>query len=793
MAFVKNDSGIVDGGATSSATIVIALAATAAAGSTIVGIVAWDNAGSATISSVTDDKSNTYNLETKLLDTTDNENVQCFSLSNINNSPQTVTVNLTVSSQGRSGLIEAWTGALAASDARSSGGRGGQYQGSVGTGTNAITSTAFTPADNGCLIWGATADTSAVASTVSAGTGFTLGTNNSATTGVTAALTSENLTQATAASIAATFTQTATTQRCNSMIAFKPAATASNPFYKLDWGVQRDLLGVDLRHYVRSPSQFPNPIPFQDQQQRHTRQVPLIGPPQSLPLNLNLFKNPIPFNQFEWGLQRFTLPRAPDASLQTNLNLFKNPIPFLVTGQFSPQVRLPAPQQQLNTAILQTVIVTNPFYTKDFSVPFAPIIAKGQIYSNTLINLLAQPLNIPDWSRSNFLSPRAPDGTQQTNINLFTNPVPFNQYEWDRTQERTILPDSNLPNIVLLNPVTGTPFSQLDWPKGSSIPQILPDVSNMTVIVLPDAGPIPFAQYDWNKPNSVTIPAPINFPNTVIQSQVVVTNPPFYIQDWSKTEFLPSIPSPLMGLNLNLFTNSIPFGPFDWTNSAFFFPSRAKAGPGDPPNLLTTSLAVVVNPFYTQDFSTTQRLPSVPSPAMGSNQNLFTNPVPFNKSDWTYYYPVRLIISDQNNLPNIVGTNPSQPSTPLGLFYWTDWNTVKAPVILVPDQDNLPNLVLLINPPSPFPSIGPGGTKRWKEGYEALRAGDVIPRSMPVVSSNISEIGYDPEKKELTVEFRTYKYEKVKPRQAKELVKSDSYGKYFQNNIKGKYPTTRIK
>ncbi len=104
-----------------------------------------------------------------------------------------------------------------------------------------------------------------------------------------------------------------------------------------------------------------------------------------------------------------------------------------------------------------------------------------------------------------------------------------------------------------------------------------------------------------------------------------------------------------------------------------------------------------------------------------------------------------------------------------------------------------PNVVLQPIIPPPFPVFGPGGTKRWKEGYEALRAGDAIPRSMPVVSSNISEIGYDPEKKELTVEFRTYKYENVKPRQAKELVKSDSYGKYFQSKIKGKYPTTRIK
>lgn len=233
MAFTKNDSATANGGGASTATMT--LSGAAASGSTIVGCYSWDNSTSVTITSVTDNASNTYNLETKLLDTTDGQNFQCFSLSNINNGPTIITVHLSASVGGQSGLIEAWTGAAAVADARSTGGHGGQYQGSVGTGANAVSSGSFTPADNGCLIWGATGNTQATGATDTAGTGFAIGTHNAGTTGSTASLTTEFQTQGTAASIAATFTQSVTSQRCNSMIAFKPAggaaflASANNP------------------------------------------------------------------------------------------------------------------------------------------------------------------------------------------------------------------------------------------------------------------------------------------------------------------------------------------------------------------------------------------------------------------------------------------------------------------------------------------------------------------------------------------------------------------------------------
>jgi len=108
---------------------------------------------------------------------------------------------------------------------------------------------------------------------------------------------------------------------------------------------------------------------------------------------------------------------------------------------------------------------------------------------------------------------------------------------------------------------------------------------------------------------------------------------------------------------------------------------------------------------------------------------------------------------------------------------------------LVGRNTDQPNVVLQPIIPPPFPSIGPGGTKRWKEGYEQLRTG-TAPLPIPIVSSNLSSIVYDEDSKELTVEFKTYKYEKVPAKKVRGLL---SAGGYFQQNIKGKYPTTRIK
>lgn len=59
----------------------------------------------------------------------------------------------------------------------------------------------------------------------------------------------------------------------------------------------------------------------------------------------------------------------------------------------------------------------------------------------------------------------------------------------------------------------------------------------------------------------------------------------------------------------------------------------------------------------------------------------------------------------------------------------------------------------------------------------------------PVVSSNITHIGYDPATKELGVKFKSgklYKYHPVTLEDYTELINADSIGGYFANHIKNK-------
>lgn len=65
----------------------------------------------------------------------------------------------------------------------------------------------------------------------------------------------------------------------------------------------------------------------------------------------------------------------------------------------------------------------------------------------------------------------------------------------------------------------------------------------------------------------------------------------------------------------------------------------------------------------------------------------------------------------------------------------------------------------------------------------------------PVNSSQISYIGYDEETKELFITFKngsTYKYEDVPEDIYKILLSSPTKGKYFADNIKDKYKTTKL-
>jgi hypothetical protein len=66
---------------------------------------------------------------------------------------------------------------------------------------------------------------------------------------------------------------------------------------------------------------------------------------------------------------------------------------------------------------------------------------------------------------------------------------------------------------------------------------------------------------------------------------------------------------------------------------------------------------------------------------------------------------------------------------------------------------------------------------------------------VPVSSSSIASVGYDPDSRTLEVEFRKggiYQYFRVPKDVHEDLMGSSSKGQYHHQNIKNRYPSTRI-
>lgn len=66
---------------------------------------------------------------------------------------------------------------------------------------------------------------------------------------------------------------------------------------------------------------------------------------------------------------------------------------------------------------------------------------------------------------------------------------------------------------------------------------------------------------------------------------------------------------------------------------------------------------------------------------------------------------------------------------------------------------------------------------------------------IPVSSSNISQIGYEPDSQILEIEFLkggVYQYSSVPPSVFDEFMAASSKGRYFSAYVKDRYPTTRV-
>jgi hypothetical protein len=224
MAFVRVQGASANSGSASASTVAVTISAVAS-GNAVLGVVSWVGAG--TLTSVTDDKGNTYNKETSVLDTTDALNSAAFSRTNITNAPTVITANFSAGVTFRQILVDEFSGGSTAStDERDGAAHGGQFQANPGTAANGITSGTFTTATNGDLIWGACVDGAGTLALATNGTSFSTGTQFNATD---YASQTEFRTQATAgAGTAATFTQAADVPRTTFMVAIKPAAGAGS-------------------------------------------------------------------------------------------------------------------------------------------------------------------------------------------------------------------------------------------------------------------------------------------------------------------------------------------------------------------------------------------------------------------------------------------------------------------------------------------------------------------------------------------------------------------------------------
>ncbi len=65
----------------------------------------------------------------------------------------------------------------------------------------------------------------------------------------------------------------------------------------------------------------------------------------------------------------------------------------------------------------------------------------------------------------------------------------------------------------------------------------------------------------------------------------------------------------------------------------------------------------------------------------------------------------------------------------------------------------------------------------------------------PVSSSNIQAIGYDPNSSTLEIEFNNetlYQYQGVPQSEFDAFMNADSKGRYFNSNIRDRYPTQKL-
>lgn len=203
----------------------LAFPSTISSGSAVVGYVSYDD--TVTLSSITDDKSNTYTVVDSVDDAGNGQKTSSFVLGNITNGAKTLTFNFSSTIGFGWAVIDEYSGTLASSNPVDGTAHSGRLQAGYPSTTNGVTATAITTSVNGDLIWCGVCNTGGNpgADNWAAGTGFTLR-NNQSVGSFFNSLASEDQVQSTAGSITASFTASQTgNDAVVYAIAIKPAST----------------------------------------------------------------------------------------------------------------------------------------------------------------------------------------------------------------------------------------------------------------------------------------------------------------------------------------------------------------------------------------------------------------------------------------------------------------------------------------------------------------------------------------------------------------------------------------
>ena len=212
----------------------VTMDAAVGSGNLLAGIVTWATSTPSDLTSVTDDKGNSYTIVNAIADTGNNQSAASFYGKNLSGGPTVITANFGVSNNFKGLSVQEFSG-LDTSAPLDGTNEQGQLQTSPGTGTDGVKSGASTqtPSVDNAVVFAGSVNTGAT------GTGsqaFTPGTNFTEPSGAEwftsgdVSLDSEYWLQGTATAVNGSFTKAVDNSHITFQMVFKPSGGAADTY-----------------------------------------------------------------------------------------------------------------------------------------------------------------------------------------------------------------------------------------------------------------------------------------------------------------------------------------------------------------------------------------------------------------------------------------------------------------------------------------------------------------------------------------------------------------------------------